>query len=80
MYYACLLRTIKSTSKKCPVAACCHAPRWDEELKNPDITELKDRHPATGGYVYGTNDPNVDRVNPAFPDPPATEFRSLNLI
>ena len=48
--------------------------------KNPDITELKDRHPATGGYVYGTNDPNVDRVNPAFPDPPATKFRSLSLI
>ena len=55
-------------------------PSCGKELKDPNVTKLKDGHPATGRYVYGTNDPNVDRVNPAFPDPPATKFRHLSLI
>ena len=49
-------------------------------LINPDVTKLKDWHPATSRYVYGTNDPDVDRVDPALSDPPPTKFRHLSLI
>jgi hypothetical protein len=29
------------------------------ELDNPNVAKLKDRHPATGRNVYGSDDPNV---------------------
>jgi hypothetical protein len=55
-------------------------PRCGRELKNPDIIKLKDWHPATGGNVYDTNDPNVDRVDSTLPDSPTIKFRPLTLI
>jgi hypothetical protein len=42
-----------------------------EELKNPNVVELKNWHPATGGNVYGTDDPNVGVVDLILPDNPA---------
>ena len=47
--------------------------------KNPDIIKLKDWHPTTSRNVDGTNDPNVNRVDPALPDSPAIGFRRLSL-
>jgi hypothetical protein len=41
--------------------------------------KLKDWHPATGGNVDSTNDPNVTNVDPAFSDGPAINFRRLSL-
>lgn len=55
-------------------------PNCGNELKDPDITKLKYWHPATSRYVYGTNDPNVDRVDPTLTDRPATKFSHLSLI
>ena len=54
-------------------------PRCDMELKDP-VTKLKDWHPATGGHVYGANDPNIDRVDSTLPDSPAIISRPLSLI
>ncbi len=55
-------------------------PSCGRGLKNPDVIELKDWHPVTGGNMYGTDDPNVDNVNPALPDSPAIKFRPMSLI
>jgi len=46
--------------------------------KNPNTIKLKDWHPATGGNVDSTNDPNVNRVDSALPDSPAIKFRRLS--
>ena len=50
------------------------------KLKNPNVTKLKDRHPATGGSVYGADDHNVGGDDPPFPNGPATKSRRLSLI
>jgi hypothetical protein len=47
--------------------------------KDPDTIKLKDWHPATGGNVDSTNDPNVNKVDPALPDSPAIKFRRSSL-
>lgn len=55
-------------------------PSCGKDLKDPDITKLKNWHPATGGYVNSTNDPNIDRVDPALTNRPSTKFGHLSLI
>lgn len=47
--------------------------------QDPNTIKLKDWHPATGGNVDSTNDPNVNRVDPALPDSPAIKSRRLSL-
>ena len=51
-----------------------------QELKDPDVAKLKDRHPATSGNVYGANDPNIDRVDSTLPDSPTFISRPSTLI
>ena len=50
------------------------------ELENPDVRKLKDWHPATRRNMYSADDPNVDSVNPALPDGPATKVCPLSLM
>ena len=55
-------------------------PNCGRELNNPDVTKLKDWHPAAGGDLNSTDDHNVGSLNPALPNGPATKFRPLSLM
>ena len=49
-----------------------------EELKNLNVVELKNWHPATGGYVYGPDDSDFGAVD--LPDNPAIITQATSSI
>jgi len=48
--------------------------------KNPNVVELKNWHPATGGNVYGPDDPNSGPVDLVLPNNPAIITQATSRI
>jgi len=66
--------------KKRIKASLGHTRLLTEELKNPNAVELKNWHPATGGNVYGPDDPDFGAVDLILPDNPAIVTRGTSRI